>query len=46
MNALPMPSSSASIDLPDAAWRAANSPISLALFSAAEASESASVIGS
>src|SRR5262245_52565981 len=46
MNALPMPSSSATSDLPDSAWRAAKSPITFALFSAALRSESARATGS
>ena len=46
MNALPMPSSSVGSVVPDLALRAAKSPISLALFSAAEASDSASATGS
>ena len=46
MNALPIPSSSATSDLPDSAWRAAKSPITFALFSAAVRSDSASATGS
>ena len=42
MNALPSPSSSVGIDPPFLALRAAKSPMALALFSAAEASDSAS----
>src|SRR5512141_2039497 len=41
-----MPNSSASIDLPESAWRARKSPSSLALFSAAEASDPDSAAGS
>ena len=46
MNALPSPNSSAGMDVPVFALRAAKSPMTLALFSAAEASDSASATGS
>ena len=46
MNALPSPSSSVGIDAPVLALRDAKSPMTLALFSAAEASDSASATGS
>src|SRR4051812_38097278 len=46
MNALPIPSSSVTSACGLEAWRDANSPMSLALFSAAAASESASAMGS
>ena len=46
MNALPRPSSSDGSAAPDLALRAANSPITFALFSAADASDCASATGS
>ena len=46
MNALPRPSSSDGSAAPDLALRAAKSPITFALFSAADASDSASATGS
>ncbi len=46
MNALPIPSSSVTSEEPALAWCVAKSPISLALLSAAEASDLASATGS